>query len=101
MGTHNLCFNSAEIWRISDLLSENFLFLLVKFSVYLNRHVFVNGILSAMVLLCFATFFFGKIHIAWHFILGGISVGNDKILSETFCLFIYMPCSKVFIKLKA
>ena len=32
----------AEIWKISDFfLSENFHFLVVKFSVYLNRHVFV------------------------------------------------------------
>ena len=27
--------------KISEFLSENFQFLLVKFSVYLNRHVFV------------------------------------------------------------
>ena len=27
--------------NISDFLSENFLFLVVKFSVYLNWHVFV------------------------------------------------------------
>ena len=32
---------SVEIWKISEFLSENFHFLLVKFSVYLNRHVFV------------------------------------------------------------
>ena len=32
---------SAEIWKISEFLSENFQFLEVKFSVYLNRHVFV------------------------------------------------------------
>ena len=31
----------AEIWKISEFLSENFQFLVVKFSVYLNRHVFV------------------------------------------------------------
>ena len=33
----------AKIWKISDFLSENFHFLVVKFSVYLNRHVFHNG----------------------------------------------------------
>ena len=32
----------AEIWRISEFLSENFHFLVVKFSVYLNRHVFIT-----------------------------------------------------------
>ena len=31
----------AEIWRISESLSENFHFLVVKFSVYLKRHVFL------------------------------------------------------------
>ena len=31
----------AEIWKISEFLSENFQFLVVKFSIYLNRHVFV------------------------------------------------------------
>ena len=31
----------AEIWKISDFLYENFLFLVVKFSICLNRHVFV------------------------------------------------------------
>ena len=31
----------AEIWKISEFLSENFQFLEVKFSIYLNRHVFV------------------------------------------------------------
>ena len=32
----------AEIWKLSDFfLSENFHFLVAKFSVYLNRHIFV------------------------------------------------------------
>ena len=31
----------AEIWKISEFLSENFHFLVVKFSIYLNWHVFV------------------------------------------------------------
>ena len=31
----------TEIWKISEFLSENFQFLVVKFSIYLNRHVFV------------------------------------------------------------
>ena len=31
----------AEIWKISEFLSENFPFLVVKFSIYLNRRVFV------------------------------------------------------------
>ena len=31
----------AEIWKISEFLSENFQVLVVKFSIYLNRRVFV------------------------------------------------------------
>ena len=37
--THNLFW--AEMWKISEFLSENFPFLVVKFSVHLNRYVFV------------------------------------------------------------
>ena len=40
MSTHNLCFEQKyEKYQI--FLSENFKFLEVKFSMYLNRHVFV------------------------------------------------------------
>ena len=38
--THNLCFGQ-KYENISEFLSENFLFLVVKFSIYLNRRVFV------------------------------------------------------------
>ena len=31
----------AEIWNISEFLSENFHFLVVKLSIYLEKHVFV------------------------------------------------------------
>ena len=31
----------VEIWNISEFLSENFQFLVVKFSIHLNRHIFV------------------------------------------------------------
>ena len=34
----------AEIWKILEFLSENFQFLVVKFSIYLNRRVFVMGL---------------------------------------------------------
>ena len=33
----------VEIWKMSEFLSENFQFLVVKFSIYLNRRVFVMG----------------------------------------------------------
>ena len=40
MSTHNLWFEQKyEKYQI--FLSENFHFLVVKFSVYLNRHVFI------------------------------------------------------------
>ena len=40
MSTHNLCFEQKyEKYQI--FLSENFPFLVVKFSLYLNRRVFV------------------------------------------------------------
>ena len=38
--THNLCFEQ-KIEQKSEFLSENFQFLVVKFSIYLNRRVFV------------------------------------------------------------
>ena len=41
----------AEMWRILELLSENFNFLLVKFSIYLNRRVFVLVVICSSSLL--------------------------------------------------
>ena len=38
--THNLCFKQ-KCEKISEFLSENIKFLEVKFSIYLNRRVFV------------------------------------------------------------
>ena len=40
MSTHNLCFEQ-KYENYQNFLSENFDFLVVKFSVYLNRQVFV------------------------------------------------------------
>ena len=40
MSTNNLCFQQ-KYEKYQTFLSENFHFLVVKFSVYLNRHVFV------------------------------------------------------------
>ena len=40
MSTHNLCFEQ-KYEQILEFLSENFQFLVVKVSVYLNRRVFV------------------------------------------------------------
>ena len=38
--THNLCFEQ-KCEKISEFLSENFQFLVMKFSIHLNRRVFV------------------------------------------------------------
>ena len=38
--THNLCIEQ-KYEKYQNILSENFHFLVVKFSVYLNRRVFV------------------------------------------------------------
>ena len=40
MSTYNLCFEEKSE-RYQSFLSENFQFLEVKFSIYLNRHVFI------------------------------------------------------------
>ena len=40
MSAHNLCFEQ-QYEKMSEFLSENFQFWEVKFSKYLNRHVFV------------------------------------------------------------
>ena len=41
MSTHNLCFEQKFEKKILEFLAKNFHFLEVKFSVYLNRLVFV------------------------------------------------------------
>ena len=40
MSTHNLCFEQ-KYEKYQNFVSENFQFLVVNFSVYLNRHVFI------------------------------------------------------------
>ena len=40
MSTHNLCFEQ-KYEKYQSFFIENFQFLEVKFSLYLNRHVFV------------------------------------------------------------
>ena len=40
MSIHNLCFEK-NYEKYQNFLSENFPFLVVKFSIYLNRRVFV------------------------------------------------------------
>ena len=40
MSTHNRCFEK-KYEKYQNFLSENFSFLVVKFSIYLNRRVFI------------------------------------------------------------
>ena len=40
MSTNNLCFEQKKE-KYQNLLSENFQFLEMKFSIYLNRRVFI------------------------------------------------------------
>ena len=49
MSTHNPCFEQ-KYENYQNFLSENFQFLEVKFSVYLNRRVFVIRTISTHVL---------------------------------------------------
>ena len=44
--THNLCFEQ-KYEKYQNFLSENVHFLVVKFSVYLNRHVFIMRFAAA------------------------------------------------------
>ena len=45
MSAHNLCFEQ-KYEKCLSFLSENFQFLEVKFSIYLNRHVFVMTVFA-------------------------------------------------------
>ena len=47
MSTHNLCFEQKHE-KYESFLSENFQFFEVKFSIYLNRRVFVIVCVSFM-----------------------------------------------------
>ena len=52
MSTHNLYFEQ-KYEKYQSFLFENFQFLEVKFSIYLNRHVFVmSGVLSVNIFIC-------------------------------------------------
>ena len=48
MSTHNLCFEQ-KCEKYQSFSSENFQFLEVKFSIYLNRRIFVmNSIYNSL-----------------------------------------------------
>ena len=50
--THNLCFEQ-KCEKYQNFLSENFHFLMVKFSLYLNRYVFIMRHFQMQVFLAF------------------------------------------------
>ena len=43
----------VEIWKISEFLSENFQFLVVTISIYLNRRVFIMILLYMSLCICY------------------------------------------------
>ena len=47
--THNLCFKQTYEEN-QNILSENFHFLMIKFSVYLNRNIFVMAFITKLFL---------------------------------------------------
>ena len=58
--THNLCFEQ-KFEKTSEFFSENFQFLVVKFSIFLNRRVFVISHLNIIlffIFLFFISFYF-------------------------------------------
>ena len=57
--THNLCFEQ-KYEEYQNFLSENFHFLEVRFSVYLNRHVFVMPYYHSLIHFVWKTWQTGK-----------------------------------------
>ena len=82
----------AEIWKLYYFLFENFPFLEVKFSIYLNRRIFVmqaRYVLRLWRFLAFSTVLstsLGKTFFAWRFIL------NENVL-----LWLTISCQKPFV----
>ena len=72
MSTHNLCFEQ-KYEKYQSFLSENFQFLKVKFSIYLNRHVFV--------MLFWISFHFNYLNHFAYFIDVGFSVNKGRTSS--------------------
>ena len=65
--THNLCFEQKYV-KYQNFLSKNFHFLMVKFSVYLNRRVFVMS-LSVYILrvnIFVTIYMWQRPYCAWH-----------------------------------
>ena len=82
----------AEMWKkISEFLSENFQFLVVKFSIYLNMRVFVMGSYVAVFSLCVYGFICGvycvltrspSLPFVFRVVLG---IGQNFIVDHRFC----------------
>ena len=51
MSTHNLCFEQ-KYEKYQNFSSENFHFLVVKFSIYLNRRVFIMDKFCTIFFVC-------------------------------------------------
>ena len=87
MSTHNLCFEQ-KYENYQNFLSENFPFLVVKFSIYLNRHVVLMPILpllhcsfyhflTSLRKLLFILLFYSKV-LNLSLVLGKAEIAEDK-----------------------
>ena len=74
----------AGIQKISEFLFENFQFLVVKFSIYLKRCVFIMTINYCPFDISLKDVFCSAFYLKWNYF-----VLIDHILSETFCLFCF------------
>ena len=61
MSTHNICFKQ-KYEKYQNFLSEIFHFLVVKFSVYLNRHVFVMHVQRRLFAWCSLVYYDREIY---------------------------------------
>ena len=87
MSTYNLCFEQ-KCEKYENFLSENFHFLVVKFSIYLNRRIFIM----------IHTFLVGKKHLIWSYEVHVKFGDSDQpvhqhslIRTFTVCLYFIQP----------
>ena len=59
MSIHNLCFDQ-KYKKYQNFLSENFHFLVIKFSAYLKRRVFIMVTVAFMTAAWFTSFILGS-----------------------------------------
>ena len=86
--THNLCFEQ-KYENYQNFSPENFHFLVVKISVYLNRYVFVLSVSINRAIFCLLAVGQGPYFVYWHSVKGKIphiQLSNLLIRSGKFFL---------------